>query len=170
MAVARGLQLVKLSTVGLAIRSKRPSPAAFCVDQSHADAAGPVRFTHTAWTNALIKLDLHEPFSIGNPPLEVVQSDRNASNAPPQVALGALASSADGSRLYQYFGQFSDSPPVNPTPNRLWRYDILERDWSPVNVTGDPIQRVAEGAGALVPNVGTNGEPVSFYFGGHEDV
>lgn len=86
------------------------------------------------------------------------------------MALGALASSKDGSAVYQYFGQFSDTPAVNPTPNLLWRYSIPRRNWEIVNITGDTINRVAEGASASVPNVGTNGEPVSYYFGGHEDV
>lgn len=100
----------------------------------------------------------------------MVQSNRNASDAPPAVALGALASSGDGLTLYQYFGQFSDTPPTDPTPNRLWEYNILEREWSPANTTGDAIERVAEGAAASAPNVGTNGEPMAFYFGGHQDL
>lgn len=138
-----------------------PAGRSSCADTS---------IVYAAWTNALIKLDINQPFSIGNPPLEVVQSDRNSSDAPPAVALGALASNGDGSILYQYFGQFSDTPPEDPTSNRLWQYSIPERVWSPVDVTGDPMNRVAEGASALVPSVGTNGEPVSYYFGGHEDV
>lgn len=87
------------------------------------------------------------------------------------MALGALASNADGSTLYQYFGQFSDTPPTDPTPNRLWQYSIPQRQWSTVNYTGDDgIERVAEGAAALAPQLGTNGEPMAYYFGGHKDV
>lgn len=123
-----------------------------------------------AWTNTLLKLDLDQPFSIAGPPLEVVQSDNDNSNAPPKVALGALVSNSDGSSLYQYFGQFSDTPPADPTANELWQYSIHDHQWSTVQTTGDNIDRVAEGAGALAPSVGTNGEPVAFYFGGHEDL
>jgi hypothetical protein len=159
MEAERELRMVKHSTV----RRERRRPASIIMLRPLVNHSCP------AWTNALIKLDINEPFSIGKPPLEVVQSDRNTSNAPPHVALGALAANADGSALYQYFGEFSDTPAVNPTPNRLWRYSIPDRDWEVVNTTGDTIMRVAEGASASAANVGTDGEPVSYYFGGHED-
>ena len=51
-----------------------------------------------AWTNALLKLDVSKPWSTSAPPIELVQSDRNSSSAPPKVALGAFWSSKDGNR------------------------------------------------------------------------
>ena len=73
-------------------------------------------------------------------------------------------------RLYQYNGQFSDTPPVDPTTHQTWEFDIKSGDWSTVSTTGANPARVAEGAGALVPGAGTNGQPKAFYFGGHEDI
>lgn len=121
-----------------------------------------------AWTNALLKLDLSEPWSTGAPPIEVVQSDRNSSNAPPRVALGAFWSSKDGNNLLQYNGQFSDTPPQDPTAHQVWEYSISNNAWSTVDTQGTTPLRVAEGAGALVPSLGDAN--TAFYFGGHEDV
>lgn len=85
--------------------------------------------------------------------------------------MGSLWSSKDGSALYTFFGQFSDTPPAKPTSNALWKFDIASNGWSTVQTSGlDSIDRVAEGAGVVVPNVGTDGEPVAYYFGGHLDI
>lgn len=130
------------------------------------------------WTNALLKLELDQPFSTGNPPLELVYADHDppsgssssGGSVPPKVAMGSLWSSPDGSSLYQFFGQFSDTPPADPDQNSLWRFDIASNGWSTVQTTGiNDIHRVAEGASTVVPDVGTNGGPMAFYFGGHLD-
>lgn len=114
-------------------------------------------------------MDLSQPFSTGDPPLELVYADRNSSSAPPQIALGQFWSSKDGQSLYQTSGQYSDSPPVEPRANQLWKYDIPANTWSTVETSGEELLGSAEGATALAPDVGTNGEPVIYQFGGHID-
>lgn len=141
-----------------------------------------------AWTNALLRLDISEAWSTASPSIDLIQSDRNGSNVPPRVALGAFWSSKDGNRsvasgdpprtglmrearsLYQYNGQFSDTPPQDPTAHQLWQYTIGDNRWSTVDTQGSTPLRVAEGAGALVPNVGSDSNGVAYYFGGHEDL
>lgn len=69
--------------------------------------------------------------------------------------VGALYASADGSKLFQYGGQFSDSPAVPPPAQTVWQYTISTGSWDQVETTGDTVTRPAEGSAAIVPNQGT---------------
>ena len=125
-------------------------------------------FCGIAWTNALLRMDL-TAFSTSSPPLEVVNADRNASNAPPRVAFGGLWSNEDGRSLYQTYGQFSDTPPETPSGNQLWKYDIPNNSWAAVQTSGVHPEGVAQGAQALVSDPTPNGQPTVYYFGGFLD-
>lgn len=72
--------------------------------------------------------------------------------------------------LYQYNGEFSDTPPQDPIQHQVWQYNIPDNAWSTVSTEGNTPLRVGEGAGALAPRVGTDGAGLAYYFGGHEDV
>lgn len=77
-------------------------------------------------------------------------------------AVGALWPSNDGKTLYQYGGQFSDSPPVAPSASNVFAYDIEGKEWSVVETGGDQVGRTAEGSTTFVPGLGENGENVGF--------
>lgn len=69
--------------------------------------------------------------------------------------VGALYASADGSKLFQYAGQFSDTPAVAPPAQAVWQYTIGTGTWEEVQTLGDEVTRPAEGSAAIVPNQGT---------------
>ncbi|KAI5477155.1 Kelch-type beta propeller domain containing protein [Pseudohyphozyma bogoriensis] len=121
------------------------------------------------WTNALVALDLSKDWPTGTPAISLVQADNGNYSSPPAVALGALWASADGTKLYQYGGEFSDSPSVSPPVNEIYAYTIASGTWDVVETTGDTILRAAEGSTAVAPLIGTNGENMAYYFSGHED-
>ena len=114
-------------------------------------------------------MDLSSSFSIADPPMEIVYADHSSgNNVPPKVALGALWSSSDGSSLYQSFGEFSDTPAATPTTNQMWQFHISSNAWSGQTLPQGMV-RPAEGAVALAPGAGSNGQPMAYYFGGHID-
>jgi hypothetical protein len=94
-------------------------------------------------------------------------------SGPPAVANGYLWNSHTS--LYLYGGEFSDTPAQSPAPFSLWEYDIAGKSWKEHTNTqtssgnnaepdGQPIGRVAEGAGFSVAALGRG-----WYFGGHQD-
>ncbi|GAA5825789.1 hypothetical protein JCM5353_001428 [Sporobolomyces roseus] len=121
------------------------------------------------WTNALVSIDLSTNWGTGTPPITLVEPATNNYSYPPAVSLGALWPSNDGKTLYQYGGQFSDSPPVAPPASNVFAYDIEGKEWSVVETGGDQVGRTAEGSTTFVPGLGENGENVGFYFSGHQD-
>lgn len=89
------------------------------------------------------------------------------------MSLGQLWSSFDS--LWLYGGQFSDSPIVEAGNNSVWEYNIGSQQWiehanpktsdgDKAEAAGQPVQRVAEGAGLTVSTLGRG-----FYFAGHLD-
>lgn len=95
-------------------------------------------------------------------------------SGPPAVADGYLWNTY--SSLYLYGGEFSDNPPTSPLPVSTWEYDIISSEWTqytnPQTSAGNnsdggglSVQRVAEGAGCSIPELGK-----SYYFTGHLDM
>ncbi|KAI8447109.1 hypothetical protein BY996DRAFT_4593888 [Phakopsora pachyrhizi] len=121
------------------------------------------------WTNALLSLDLSKPWNTGSPSLSLIRPDSGDPRSPPAVSLGALWSSADGQKLYLWGGQFSDNPTVTPGPMNMFEYDTRSGAWSTLSTSGDSVLRPSEGAGAVVPGIGTNSNSMAYYFGGHLD-
>ncbi|GAA5936076.1 uncharacterized protein JCM15063_002700 [Sporobolomyces koalae] len=122
------------------------------------------------WTNALVSIDLASDWPTGTPKISLVEAATDNYSSPPAVSLGALWPSADGKTLYQYGGQFSDSPAVPSVPaQNVVAYDIERASWSTIATTGDTVGRTAEGSTTYVPGLGENGENVGFYFSGHQD-
>jgi len=64
--------------------------------------------------------------------------------------------------LYQYGGQFSDSPPVSPPESNVFAYDIGGGEWSIVETGGDTVGRTAEGSWTFVEGLGQGGENTGF--------
>ncbi|KAL8280709.1 hypothetical protein RQP46_007032 [Phenoliferia psychrophenolica] len=124
--------------------------------------------TSGLWTNALVALDLSTNWPTGTPAISLVTADTGNTSSPPAVALGALWASSDGNSLYQYGGEFSDTPDVAPPVQAIWRYSIQNKTWGIVPTTGDTITRAAEGSTAVVPSGGTS-DNMGYYFSGHED-
>ncbi|KAK6513490.1 hypothetical protein TWF281_005114 [Arthrobotrys megalospora] len=119
--------------------------------------------TENTWNNDFLKLDLSNDFDIASAPITGLPKP----DGPPAVALGYLWN--DFSSLYLYGGQFSDTPPVQPSPFSLWKYSIKSTTWSipttKVSSGSNPtIERAAEGAGVSIPN-----KSKGYYFGGHLD-
>lgn len=127
--------------------------------------------TDDTWTNALLSLDLSTGWNAGAPPLTLVSPDSGDPYNPPAVALGALwAGGQGGNTLYQYGGQFSDSPYVTPGSSGVVEYDIGSGSWSNATTqNGYDIVRVSEGATAVSPGLGTGGSGIAWYFSGHID-
>ncbi|GAA5898705.1 uncharacterized protein JCM6883_003397 [Sporobolomyces salmoneus] len=122
------------------------------------------------WTNALVSIDLSTEWNTGTPPISLVEAATSNYSDPPAVSLGTLWPSSDGSTLYQYGGQFSDSPVVPSVPaQQVFAYEIEKGEWSTVETTGDNVGRTAEGSATIVPGLGTDGDNVGFYFSGHQD-
>lgn len=78
------------------------------------------------------------------------------------LAVGALWASADGNKLYQWGGQFQDTPTVPPPEARTFVYDIPSNEWSVVQTNGDQVGNAAEGQPAIVPGLGANGDNLAF--------
>lgn len=76
--------------------------------------------------------------------------------------MGALWASADGNTLYQYGGQFSDSPDVPPPEQNVFAYDIRAGSWRIVETKGDTVTRPAEGLVGIAPGLGAGGENVGY--------
>ena len=121
------------------------------------------------WNNDFVTLDLTKSWEIQSPSISALAQP----SGPPAVSLGYLWNSYDS--LYLYGGEFEENPVTSPVPFSTWSYDIAAKSWqegssSPQNVAGTnaeantPVQRIAEGAGVSVPNLGRG-----FYFGGHQD-
>ena len=125
--------------------------------------------TQNTRTNALVSLDLTSNWSIANPPFQLVQADTGNDYNPPRTSLGAMFSSGDGEDLFYYGGYFSDNPTVEPDAQRLFRYNIPSKNWSPVTTSGDTVTRVAEGASGVTPPTTEGGDPNWYYMGGHLD-
>lgn len=69
-----------------------------------------------------------------------------------------------------YGGYFSDNPTVEPDAQRLCRYNIPSKEWSPVSTSGDTVTRVAEGASAVTPPTNSGeSDPLFYYSFGHLD-
>lgn len=127
----------------------------------------PTQTTNT-WNNDFLALDLSQPWQISEPALSSLPQP----SGPPAVALGALWSSLES--LFLYGGEFSDSPPVAPSPFALWEYNVPASTWTsypapsatpgPNANEGGPVQRAAEGAGVSAAGLGR-----AWYFGGHLD-
>ncbi|KAK5653939.1 hypothetical protein OQA88_7864 [Cercophora sp. LCS_1] len=122
------------------------------------------------WNNDFFTLDLTKSWDASTPAFRALTQP----SGPPAVANGYLWN--DYNNLYLYGGLFSDTPPVDPAPESLWRYNIPSRTWkefpAPRTSSGNysdggdvPVQRSAEGAGISVPELG-----LSWYFGGHLDL
>lgn len=122
------------------------------------------------WNNDFLTLDLTKSWNIASPSLRGLTQP----SGPPAVANGYLWN--DYNNLYLYGGLFSDTPPVEPSPESLWKYNIPSKTWTEYKSLrtsggnhsegGDiPVQRAAEGAGLSVPELG-----LSWYFGGHLDM
>ncbi|KAK6514370.1 hypothetical protein TWF506_008766 [Arthrobotrys conoides] len=122
--------------------------------------------TENTWNNDFLTLSLSKDFNIASTPLTGLQKP----NGPPAVALGYLWH--DYSSLYLYGGQYSDTPPVQPDPFKLWKYSIKDSTWSTPSTTTSSsttqqkIERAAEGAGVTIPD---KNNPRGYYFGGHLD-
>ena len=125
--------------------------------------------TSDTWNNDFITLDLTETWQIGSPLLKALPRP----SGPPEVARGYLWYSSDA--LFLYGGQFSWKPSVDPTAFSTWRYDIASGDWHEssdpqtqggqnADTDGEPVERVSEGAGVTIPQLGRG-----YYFGGHQD-
>ena len=123
---------------------------------------------HT-WNNDFLSLSLAESWEIASPKLNGLPRP----SGPPPISDGYLWHSHDA--LYLYGGEYSEFPFEAPDPFTLWEYDIKSSSWrehtSPKTSAGNnsadgnqPIQRVAEGAGVTVPELGRG-----YYFGGHYD-
>ncbi|GAA5836726.1 hypothetical protein JCM3766R1_007002 [Sporobolomyces carnicolor] len=126
--------------------------------------------TRGNWSNALVSIDLSTDWQAGTPPLTLVEAATTNYTYPPAVSLGTLWPSADGSTLYQYGGQFSDSPVVPSVPaQEVFAYDIEQGEWSTVETNGEVVGRTAEGSATIVPGLGQGGDNVGFYFSGHQD-
>ena len=121
------------------------------------------------WTNDFITIDLNNTWQISTPTLKGLPKP----SGPPPVSNAYLWNSADS--LYLYGGEFSDKPQTSPVPFAMWEYDIGSGSWieheNPTTSAGDnsdggnqPVQRAAEGAGAMVPDLGRG-----YYFAGHLD-
>jgi hypothetical protein len=115
--------------------------------------------------NNFITLDLSSSFNISSPPVRGLALP----NGPPAVASGALWASTDGKYLYQFGGEFSDTPPASPTTQLMWKYDIAAASWSSISTGGDQVTRPAEGATCVIPGQGTNDNGLGVYLGGHLD-
>jgi hypothetical protein len=114
--------------------------------------------------NNFITLDLSNSFNTSSPPIKGLAFPNG-----PAVASGALWASTDGNYLYQFGGEFSDTPPVSPTTQLMWRYNITAGSWLSIPTGGDQVMRPAEGATCVVPGQGTNGNGLGVYLGGHLD-
>lgn len=99
---------------------------------------------HT-WSRALLRLSLSDSWSASDAPLELVTNDTS-----PATALGALWSSADGSRLFYWGGQASDSPDEDPPEPELWSFDVSSEEWETVDVSGDSVSGIAEASVGFV--------------------
>lgn len=121
------------------------------------------------WNNDFLSLPLSESWDISSPKLKGLPRP----SGPPSVSNGYLWHSYDA--LYLYGGEYSDSPFEKSDPFTLWQYDIKSSLWrehdNPKTSAGNnsadgnqPIQRVAEGAGVTVADLGRG-----WYFGGHYD-
>lgn len=121
------------------------------------------------WNNDFLSLPLSESWDISSPKLQGLPRP----SGPPAVSNAYLWHSYDA--LYLYGGEYSDSPFDELDPFTLWEYDIKSSSWrehadpktSAGNNSADgnqPIQRVAEGAGVTVADLGRG-----WYFGGHYD-
>lgn len=121
------------------------------------------------WNNDFLSLPLSESWDISSPKLQGLPRP----SGPPSVSNAYLWHSYDA--LYLYGGEFSDSPFDEFDAFTLWEYDIKSASWSehtdPKTSAGNksaegnqPIQRVAEGAGVTVADLGRG-----WYFGGHYD-
>jgi len=119
--------------------------------------------------NYFLTLDLSQSFNISSPPLRALPLAALPPTGPPAVSMGALWASSDGNYLYQFGGEFSDTPPVSPSTQLMWKYDINKGIWSSTETSGDVITRPAEGATCVVPGLGTNREGLGVYLGGHLD-
>lgn len=125
--------------------------------------------TQNTWNNDFLSLPLSESWDISSPKLKGLPQP----SGPPAVSNGYLWHSYDA--LYLYGGEYSDSPFEDFNPFTLWEYDIKSSSWrehtNPRTSSGNnsadgnqAIQRVAEGAGVAVPDLGRG-----WYFGGHYD-
>ena len=121
------------------------------------------------WNNDFLSLPLSESWDISSPKLQGLPRP----SGPPSVSNAYLWHSYDA--LYLYGGEYSDSPFEKFDPFTLWEYDIRSSSWrehadpktSAGNNSADgnqSIQRVAEGAGVTVADLGRG-----WYFGGHYD-
>ncbi|GAA5869395.1 hypothetical protein JCM16303_000454 [Sporobolomyces ruberrimus] len=126
--------------------------------------------TQGNWTNALVSIDLSTDWPTGTPPITLVEPATSNYSSPPAVSLGTLWASSDGKTLYQYGGQFSDSPAVPSVPaEEVFAYEIEKGEWSVVGTNGDDVGRTAEGSATIVPGLGEGGDNVGYYFSGHQD-
>lgn len=121
------------------------------------------------WNNDFLSLPLSESWDISSPKLQGLPRP----SGPPSVSNAYLWHSYDA--LYLYGGEYSDSPFKEFDSFTLWEYDIKSSSWrehaNPKTSAGNnsadgnqPIQRVAEGAGVTVADLGRG-----WYFGGHYD-
>lgn len=121
------------------------------------------------WTNDFLTLDVTKSWGISAPAFNGLPQP----SGPPAVSNGYLWNSYDS--LFLYGGEFSDTPVVQPVPFALWEYSIKSKSWTahqnPQTSAGNnsapanqPVQRVAEGAGVSVSELGRG-----WYFAGHED-
>jgi hypothetical protein len=115
--------------------------------------------------NDFLSLDLSKSFDISSPPLTGLTQP----NGPPAISMGALWASSDGKFLYQFAGEFSDTPSTSPTTQLLWKYDISGKSWSSISASGDSVTRPAEGADCIIDGQGTNSKGLGVYLGGHLD-
>jgi hypothetical protein len=129
---------------------------------------GPLE-TRLTVDNDFITLDLSKSWSISSPPITGLTLASLPPNGPPAISLGALWASSDGKYLYQFAGEFSDTPTTSPTTQLMWKYDIGAGSWSSISTGGDSVTRPAEGATCIVPNQGTNNNGLGVYLGGHLD-
>lgn len=121
------------------------------------------------WNNDFLSLQLSESWDTTSPSLKGLSRP----SGPPSISMGYLWHSHDA--LYLYGGEYSEFPFEDPDPVTLWEYEIKSSSWkehqnprtSAGNSSADgdlPIQRVAEGAGVTVPELGRG-----WLFGGHYD-
>lgn len=121
------------------------------------------------WNNDFLSLPLSEGWDISSPKLKGLPRP----SGPPPVSNGYLWHSHDA--LYLYGGEYSEFPFEEFDPFTLWEYDIKSSSWrehaNPKTSAGNnsadgnhPIERVAEGAGVTIPELGRG-----WYFGGHYD-